>query len=81
MQIFTAVILTVRTAIHILAALKTRGHAGIHNPKSREARPGIPVLMTCCALETDKMNRAAGSGTTKVSRGGTAMNELWRNAA
>jgi hypothetical protein len=81
MQIFTAVILTVRAAIHILAALKSCGHAGIHNPKSREARPGILVSMACCALEMDKMNRIAGSDTTRVSRDGTAMNELWRNAA
>jgi hypothetical protein len=81
MQIFTGVILTVHAATHILAALKTRGHAGIHNPKRREARPGIVVSMACCALEMDKMNRAAGSGTTKVSRRGTAMNQAWRSVA
>jgi hypothetical protein len=74
--------LTVLDTIHILAAFKTCGHAGIHNPKSREARPGIPALMTCCALEMDKMNRTAGGGTAKVSRDGTARNDnQWRLAA
>lgn len=53
MQILTAVILTVRDTLNILAALKTCGHAGIHHPKRREARPGILVSMTRCALEMD----------------------------
>jgi hypothetical protein len=77
--------MTARAATHILDALKTRGHAGIHNPKNREARPGIVVPRSYCALEMDRMNRTAGNGTTKDSRGvtggnprgSTARNEEW----
>jgi hypothetical protein len=61
--------------------LKIRSQAGEPTSQTRELRLDALVPMTLFGMEIEVMKRAAGSETTKVSRGGTPRNGTWRLAA